>query len=425
MSEKLTKKVLFSVLLIKFAGEIAWAVENQYFNVFMYNVIAPIPIYISIMVALTTIVGTISAIIMGSYSDVKGKRKNIMIIGFIFFGLVTALFPVAALLQPIILAVFIAILFDCIMTFFGSMALNAGFNSYITDVTTLNTRAKAMSLAQIMFMIALLITYGASGFLITSVGYFAYFYIIGGFVLVFGLIGSFMVQDAENLTPLDTTVWQHIKNTFNKNTLSNHKNFLFLLITMAIWQTGFNIFFPFLLVYLEHYLGMSITVSSLLVFIAILISVIMGYPIGILINKIGRKKMAIVSTLFMGIFLMVFSMVTEYIPLLILGTLWFLFYTGWTISTYTWVKDLYPSESRGQFSGYFNLFNGTIPMVAGSFIGGWLASEYGAPTVQAGISGTIPSPLVFLIGSIVILASIILHFFIKEVESEKQLIKEV
>ena len=84
MSEKIPRKVLFAVILINFAGQIALAVENQYYNVFMYNEIAPVPLYISVLVAVTTIVGTIAAIIMGSYSDVKGKRKSIIFVSFIF-----------------------------------------------------------------------------------------------------------------------------------------------------------------------------------------------------------------------------------------------------------------------------------------------------------------------------------------------------
>ena len=112
MRETIPRKILFAIILINFAGQIAWAVENQYYNVFMYNVIAPVPLYISIMVAVTTIVGTIAAIIMGSYSDVKGKRKPIIFISFICWGITTAMFPLAAFFRPIILAVFIAILFD-------------------------------------------------------------------------------------------------------------------------------------------------------------------------------------------------------------------------------------------------------------------------------------------------------------------------
>ncbi|GAI65327.1 unnamed protein product, partial [marine sediment metagenome] len=39
--------------------------------------------------------------------------------------------------------------------------------------------------------------------------------------------------------------------------------------------------------------------------------------------------------------------------------------TSWMVASKTWIKDLYPEESRGQFSGYRNLFEGTIPMVIG------------------------------------------------------------
>jgi MFS family permease len=84
ISQNPSKKIRRSIIFIALAGQIAWAVENQYFNVFMYNKIAPIPIFISLMVAASAIVATITSILMGSYSDVKGKRRSLMLIGFIF-----------------------------------------------------------------------------------------------------------------------------------------------------------------------------------------------------------------------------------------------------------------------------------------------------------------------------------------------------
>jgi MFS family permease len=416
--ETIPRRVLIAIILINFAGQIAWAVENQYYNVFMYNVIAPVPLYISIMVAVTTIVGTIAAIIMGSYSDVKGKRKPIIFISFIFWGVTTAMFPLAAFFRPIILAVFIAILFDSIMTFFGSTALNAGFNAYATDVTTEENRGKIMGIVQIVFLISLLITYAASGFLILAVGYFAYFYIVGIIVGIIGIIGSFLIEDSEELRPLNISVTTHIKNTFKEGNLKNHKNFVMLLITVAIFNMGFYVFFPFLLIYLEHYVGLPLFLASILIFIAILVSMFFGYPFGILTDKIGRKKMAIATALFMGISLLIFALVLDIILLLIFGTLWLVFYIGWTIATITWIKDLYPEEGRGQFSGYWNLFNATIPMVIGSFLGGWLAMEYGLPIVREGIAGTIPTPLIFIVGAIIILLSIVSHLFVKEFKDE-------
>ena len=321
MRETIPRKVLFAIILINFAGQIAWAVENQYYNVFMYNVIAPVPLYISIMVAVTTIVGTIAAIIMGSYSDVKGKRKPIIFISFIFWGVTTAMFPLAAFFRPIILAVFIAILFDSIMTFFGSTALNAGFNAYATDVTTEENRGKIMGIVQIVFLISLLITYAASGFLILAVGYFVYFYIVGIIVGFIGIIGSFLLEDSENLRPLNISITTHIKNTFKEGNLKNHKNFVMLLVTVAIFNIGFYVFFPFLLIYLEHYVGLPLFLASLLIFIAILVSMFFGYPFGILTDKIGRKKMAIITAFLMGISLIFFALVSDIILLLIFGTL--------------------------------------------------------------------------------------------------------
>ncbi|MBY9012558.1 MAG: MFS transporter, partial [Candidatus Lokiarchaeota archaeon] len=138
MAEKISKRITLSVIMITLAGQLAWGVENQFFNVFMYNVIAPIPMFISIMVAASAITATITSIVMGALSDIKGKRKTFIIIGFVFWTITTAIFPLSGLLTPynVILAVILAILFDCVMTFFGSTAYDANFNAYVTDITT-------------------------------------------------------------------------------------------------------------------------------------------------------------------------------------------------------------------------------------------------------------------------------------------------
>ncbi|MEJ2293924.1 MAG: MFS transporter, partial [Candidatus Lokiarchaeota archaeon] len=121
MSEKVSREIILRVVFLSLAGEIAWAVENQYYNVFLYEYISPLPIYISIMVAITTTVGTIATIIMGSLSDVRGRRKPFLLYGYLFWAVTTAIFPLSAYFIPIGVgfAVFTAITFDSIMTFFG------------------------------------------------------------------------------------------------------------------------------------------------------------------------------------------------------------------------------------------------------------------------------------------------------------------
>ncbi|MHA1660285.1 MAG: hypothetical protein ACTSUT_14330, partial [Promethearchaeota archaeon] len=116
MSRKLSRVDFISIVFISLAGELAWAIENQYYNVFLYNVIAPVPFYITLMVAITTITGTLATIFMGTLSDVRGKRKPFVLIGFILWALTIFIFPFAGVFKLVILAVSIAILFDSIMT---------------------------------------------------------------------------------------------------------------------------------------------------------------------------------------------------------------------------------------------------------------------------------------------------------------------
>ncbi|MFW9938583.1 MAG: MFS transporter [Candidatus Thorarchaeota archaeon] len=413
---QIARPIILSIALFSLAGQIAWAVENQYYNIFMYNVITPIPIYVSIMVALSTTVGTIATIIMGAFSDVKGKRKPLLLYGFIFWSITTAMFPLSAGFIPISteFAIFIAILFDAIMTFFGAMALNAGLNAYITDVTNLNNRGKVTSIAQMMVMVALLIVNGVGGLLITVLGYYTFFFIVGGLVFVLGLIGNVLIQESPDLNALEIGTFSQIRKTFRKENLRGYKDFFIVLLVITTWQIGLNIFYPFLMIYLQHNIGMSIFTASILIFIALLSSIILAYPLGILTDKIGRKRMTLISAILFGISLFTFGFFTDIVMLLILGSIWATFYLGITISTFSWAKDLYPEENRGEFSGYWNLFSGTIPMVIGPLIGGWLATAFGIYKLIDANWGYVPTSIIFFVSGIVVLLTIIPLYFAKE-----------
>jgi MFS family permease len=407
MNEKISRRNILAIIFISLAGEIAWGVENQYYNVFLYNVIAPVPIYVSIMVAVTAVVATITTIIIGSYSDIKGRRRIFFLIGFAAWAITTAIFPLAALVTPIILAVIVAILFDCIMNVFGASAHNAAFNAYIVDITTPENRGKVVGIVQITLLTAILIVYGASGFIILAYGYFILFYIVGILVGIIGIIGGLLAKDPENLAPLNVKIFEHIKNTFKRDNLKQNRDIFLVFVGLTLWGIGFNVFFPFIVIYLQHYIGLSIAMASLLVFICLLVSMILAIPVGLLIDKFGRKKITIIAVICETISLLLFSLFTNLIILIIFGICWVFFYTMFTIGSGTWVRDLYPDEKRGQFSGYNILFAVLFTMVPGPLIGGWLASEYGKPISIGGVPGTIPPPLIFQVGAILILLAII------------------
>ena len=124
------------------------------------------------------------------------KRKIFFLIGFPLWAFTTALFPLSGYFSPVsvILAVMIAIIFDCIMTFFGSTATDATLSAYTIDVSEVDNRGVLISVREIGLLIATLLVYGLSGFIIETLGYYIFFYMVGLIVGGFGIAGSLLAH---------------------------------------------------------------------------------------------------------------------------------------------------------------------------------------------------------------------------------------
>jgi len=119
----------FTIVTLAIVGEIAWAIENTWFNVFVYDEITKDPAPIAWMVAVSAITATLTTIFIGVLSDrtrlKMGRRKVFILFGYILWGIITAIFPMVELIQNISVAVVMVIFLDAVMTFFGSTAYDA------------------------------------------------------------------------------------------------------------------------------------------------------------------------------------------------------------------------------------------------------------------------------------------------------------
>ena len=138
------------------------------------------------------------------------------------------------------------------------------------------------------------------------------------------------------------------------------------MIAIMLWQIAFNIFFPYIIIYLQHYLQFDITNSSIAIAVIILIGgIAMAWPFGILVDRWGRKPVALTAVVVEMVGLILFSLTKSLVPLIITGILWIAPFTAWTIATSTWSKDLFPEDKRGQFAGFYLFFWVMLPMILG------------------------------------------------------------
>jgi len=406
--------------MLGFAGQLAWAVENQFFNTFMYDKITPDPRPISWMVAASAVTATVTSILMGALSDrtrSRWGRRPYLLFGYLAWGIFTAAYPLASFLHPIALAVGLAILFDCVMTFFGSTANDSNLNAYVADVTTVENRGRVTGVLEIMTWVALLIVYGGAGLIIQAWGYYAFFYLIGGLVFVLGLVGGWLIREptAQAESPRGS-FWSQIAGTLRWQSLREQRALFLILLAMGLWGVAQQIFFPYLIIYLNHFLRLPTAQASLLIFIAILVGgILMAYPFGLLTDRWGRQRMALLSVGAEVVGLFLFSLARSMPALVITGILWLAPISAWTIATAAWSKDLFPEEKRGQFAGYVILFTEAFTMVPGPLIGSWLATQYGLPTVLEGRPGFIPTSIIFQAAAIATILAAVPLFWVNQV----------
>jgi Na+/melibiose symporter-like transporter len=254
----ITWVVLFT---LAFTGQIAWAVENSWFNTFVYDLLTPDPRPVAWMTACSAITATLTTLFIGTLSDRSrfswGRRKPFILIGYILWGLSTIAFPTVAYIKISTLAVVMVVIADSLMTFFGSTANDAAFNAWTTDIATSSIRGRIEGVLNLAVFMAQIVAMVAAGALIDKFGYFIFFYVLGGIVMLSGMTAGFLLKDLPVPQQKPTrSIWSEFADIFNWKTVTGNKELFLLLLFIMVVSIGSNVSMPYLIIYLENFIGM-------------------------------------------------------------------------------------------------------------------------------------------------------------------------
>lgn len=418
-SRQITTRVWIVMFALAIAGQLAWAIENSWFNSFVFHVVTPDPRPVAWMVACSAITATLTTLLMGTLSDRTrnrwGRRRPFIFFGYIMWGITTALFPTAAFIKTTSVAVIMIVIADSVMTFFGSTANDAAFNAWTTDIASSDQRGRVEGVLNLCLFLAQIVATAAAGVFIDKFGYFIFFYAIGGIVMVIGLIAGSFLEDTPLPPPQEPhrSYWAEFSDLFSLDTVRQNRDLIILLIYIMINSIGFQVFFPYLIVFLQDYKGFTLSQYSIIGGVVMLGSAAVAIPFGILADRWNKRTMIALATIVGSVGGVVFSLVNGLPLITIAGFLTFPFLAaGIPIASMAWLKDLLPEQNRGKFLGIRMIFWIAIPMVVGPWIGSALIQHYGIPTTTNGQAGFIPVPVIYWVGSAITLLSLIPLFFL-------------
>lgn len=381
---KLGAKIWTCALVFGLVGQIAWSVENMYFATLAQDIFSNVhrqdlaTIVSTLMIWLSAIAATATTIFAGGFIDKIGKRKPFIAYGYLAWGATIMLFaaiPMSPKEEALGLVAALLVIFDCIMTFFGSTANDAAFNTWMTDVTDTTNRGKVNAVMSVFSIVAFVIVFVLAMFLYNAdnASNALFFIVLGAFPIVAGFVAIFLMQDSPNIVKNSNP--DYLKETFygfRPTVIKDNKMLYVCLTASCILGISQQTFFSYLINFILNTLG----IKDFIVPLAIVIVLAGAFTAvtGMLCDKYGRKNfyiplvlIVIISTLV--IYLMKFMPQSSYVYVLVVaGTFMLGALLAGGSALMSSFQDYIPKGSEGRFQGVRMCFTVLLPMLIGPLI---------------------------------------------------------
>ncbi len=423
MKERLGARKWATLLLVGLFGQFAWTIENMYFNVFLYKTISTDPGYIAAMVGWSAAAATLTTLLMGALSDRVGKRKAFITVGYILWGLSTAafgyitpenagrLFPGA---NAAAAAATMVVVLDCVMTFFGSTANDAAFNAWVTDNTTQQNRGRAESVLAILPLISMLIIFGAFDGLTQQGKWREFFNIFGIAVSAVGLLSLFLVKDEPALKPRRDSYFKNLLYGLRPSVVRQNPELYLSFAAFCLFSIAVQVFFPFLIIYIQYFLG--ITDYAIVLGVVLILASAVSVLSGRWIDRFGKLRFTVPAAAVMLAGLVGMFFVRSQIGVMIAGTVMMSGYMMLTAALSANIRDWTPEDKVGHFQGIRMIFQVLLPMIIGPAIGAALIRSNPKTYEELGQIKTVPTPSIYLGAAAVLLLTAIPILILKKRE---------
>ena len=413
----LPRRTWLLIVVLALVGQIAWAVENNFFNLFIQDVFGASLSDVALMVSASAITATATTLLVGAWSDRVGRRKVFVVVGTLLWGASICAF---AVLQDISVAlardaaaaaalgITLTIVFDCIMTFFGSLANDSAFNAWMTDITDESNRGKVEGVNSSMPLLSMLAVFGGAMFLMVvgsdgsvTYDYATFFTIIGAVVIAVGVLAAAIMQDSRPEPRRDASYLAEVFYGFRPDAARENRMLYLVLAAYCIFAVAMQVIMPYYVLYLRlpYILGENyVFVMAPCIVIAAVFTILYGRTM----DRRGFTRSVVVPLALFVAGCVLLAVLASMAGVFVGSMLMLSGYLGAVACFGAEVRNNTPMGRVGLFQGVRIFMVVLVPMLVGPWIGSAISASSGA-VVGFGVvgDGFTPSSLIFAGGAAV------------------------
>lgn len=446
---KLSKSIWITIILFMFISAIVGNVESMYLGLFLNDTVfekgsmgAKITLTdtVNLIASLSAVVSVITTFVIGTLSEKMKNRRVFISLGFITWGTVMLVFSgvdilkvagflgISTLHEAITVTAVTVVFFALILTFLRSTTCDAAFNSWVTDISTPETSA----IIEIIFTIMGFVSTGVITLLVSSaqselLEYSEIFIILGLVAVVFGSLGFFLIKNPQKedntrkikklrnakrlnntkKTEKESTYWADIFYGFKPSAIKENINLYLILSSGCIFNSAFQVFFPYLFIYLAsvvipankdvNLLSAEVIGTLIIALVAVVLTVL------ILMKAYAKNKALsfIPSVLCLIIGLFILSSTKNIVGIIIGLAPGLIGYIIIMIQFGATVRDNIPKDKVGLFQGIRMIFLVFIPGIVGPTLGNIATKNSNVTYMENGVEKILPTEAMFLYAAIV------------------------
>lgn len=350
-----------------------------------------------IVMSLDNVVALFLIPVFGAFSDKThtkiGRRKPYIIFGTLISVLLMMLIPYAAHSKQLTVFIIALAVLLISMATYRSPAV-----ALMPDVTPKPLRSKGNAIINLMgavggAMILLLNSFLASNTSDPANANYWPIFIVTGAIMLLGMIAlaltvnepklvKKMHEDSKALGVDDKAKGiDDLSPTKEKLPKDVRKSMTLILISIALWFTGYNAITTAFSRYSVIKLGMSESKASLILMVAIVAATIAFIPVGIISTKVGRKKSILFGIVLLSTVFATSALYTVYSPLMFVSfTLAGVAWASINVNSLPMVLEMSRDASVGKYTGYYYTFSMAAQIIT-PILSGYLLENVGYYTL--------------------------------------------